>query len=91
MVTAELALYHVLPAEGDVVPKFVTMVNWYCVFHCAVSVIALFMVTELELLVPLYEPLPEPLHEVKRYRIPVPPDAGVVTPKLARELALYQP
>jgi hypothetical protein len=94
IVTVELALYHVFPVDGDVVPKLVTMVNWYCgccVFHCAVSVIALFMVTELELLVPLYDPLPDPLHEVKKYRIPVPPDAGVVTPKLADELALYQP
>ena len=94
IVTVELELYHELPGEGVVVPKFVTIVNWYCgcwVFHCAVSFIALFMVTVLELLVLLYDPLPEPLHEAKRYRIPVPPDAGLVTPKVADELALYQP
>lgn len=53
--------------------------------------IALFIVSMLEAAEPLYEPVPSPLQELSRYWTPVPPEMGVVTPKVADAPESYQP
>jgi hypothetical protein len=67
IVTDELALTQLVPTAGDVVPKLVAIVNRYWVCQLAVSLIGLFIVTDWELLVPLYDPEPEPLQDVNTY------------------------
>lgn len=51
----------------------------------------LLIVTELEAAEPPYDPAPWPLHELRIYWVPVPPEEEVVTPKLAVVPVLYQP
>jgi len=52
---------------------------------------ALFIVIELEAADSLYDPVPDPLQALRIYCVPVPPETGVVTPKVALVLELYQP
>jgi hypothetical protein len=51
----------------------------------------LFMVTVNAVLVPVYEPEPEPVQLISVYRVPSPPGSGEVTLTVAFDPALYHP
>ncbi len=49
------------------------------------------MIIVFEAAEPLYEPVPDPLQELRTYWVPAAPEKGVVTLKVAVEPELYHP